>query len=171
MKKTCLTLFLTVVLFGAFSQSHVRNVPGSPAAISRFSIGLEAGLPVGVNGKPYSSILGGSLQYEYMPANDFGITLSGGYLNYTFKSSYGGGSIGFVPLLAGVKYYFTPGIFFHGQLGAAIGTSRGQGTNFAYAPGIGFVITPQIDAELKYMGISNSVGTIGDAGVRIAYNF
>ena len=171
MKKTCLTLFLTVILFGSFAQTHRRNVSTGSEAISHFSIGFEAGLPIGENGKPYSSIFGGSLQYEYMPANNIGITLNGGYLNYAFKSSYGGSSIGFVPLLAGFKYYFTPGVFFHGQFGAAIGTSRGQGTSFAYAPGIGFAITPQLDAELKYMGISNSGGTLGDVGVRVAYNF
>ena len=171
MKKTCLTLFLTVLLFSSFAQTHRRNIPGGPATISRFSIGFEAGLPVGQNGKLYSSIFGGSFQYEYMPSNDLGITLSGGYLNYAFKSYYGGSSIGFIPLLAGFKYYFTPGVFFHGQFGAAIGTSRGQGISFAYAPGIGFSITPQLDAELKYMGISNSGGTLGDIGVRVAYNF
>ena len=158
-------------MFGLFAQTYKRKAPGNAVAMSHFSIGLEAGLPVGENGKVYSSIFGGSLQYEYMPANDIGITLSGGYLNYAFKSSYGGSSIGFVPLLAGFKYYFTQGVFFHGQFGAAIGTSQGQGTSFAYAPGFGFAITPQLDAELKYMGISNSGGTLGDVGLRIAYNF
>jgi hypothetical protein len=171
MKKTYLTILLTGILVGAFAQKN-KNLAASTEARSRFSIGFEAGIPVGENGKFYSSILGGSLQYEYMPSSDIGITVNGGYLNYAFKSSYGGGSVGFVPLLAGIKYYFTPaGVFFHGQFGAAIGTSTGQGTSFAYSPGIGISIIPQLDAELKYMGISNSGGTIGDVGLRIAYNF
>ena len=89
-------------VFDRVAQSHT----------SKFSIGLEAGLPLGENSKPYSSVIGGSLQYENMPSSDLGITLSGGYLHWSFKSSYGGGNIGFLPLLAGVKYYFTPGAFF-----------------------------------------------------------
>jgi hypothetical protein len=100
-----------------------------------------------------------------------GITLNGGYLNYPIKKSYGGGSVGFVPLLAGVKYYFTPGAFFHAQLGAAIGTGTGQGTSFAYAPGLGVRLSPNFDAELKYMGISNKGGVLNNAGLRIGYNF
>ncbi len=161
MIKTYLTLFLTVLIFSSFAQSKSSGV----------SIGLEAGLPVGVNGKPYSAVFGGSLQYEHLPAHDLGITLSGGYLNWAIKSSYGSGSIGFVPLLAGFKYYVNPKVFFHGQLGAAIGTSRGQGTSFAYAPGIGFALSRAVDAEIKYMGISNKGGTLGEAGLRLAYNF
>lgn len=138
---------------------------------AQVSLGLEAGLPVGENGKPYSSVLGGSLQYEIKPAHDMGITFSGGYLNYNIKKEYGSGNVGFVPLLAGVKYYFTPSAFFHAQLGAAIGTASGQGTSFAYSPGIGYKFSPKVDAELKYQGISNKGGSLDNVGVRLAYNF
>ncbi|MEP7253872.1 MAG: hypothetical protein ABI683_15875 [Ginsengibacter sp.] len=170
MKIIILTALLSTGMLFAFAQSG-RNLSPNVTGTSHFSIGLETGFPIGENGKPYSSILGGSLQYEYLPASDLGITVNGGYLNYAFKSSYGGSSIGFVPLLAGVKYYFNRGVFFHAQLGAAIGTARGQGTSFAYAPGIGFAISQKFDAEIKYMGISNSGGTLSDVGARIAYNF
>ncbi len=167
MKSTLLVLLLSTIFFASNAQS-TRTRSSNP---SGFSIGLEAGLPLGENGKPYSSIIGGSLQYETKPAHDFGITVNGGYLSFNFKSSYGGSSVGFVPLLAGVKYYLSPNAFFHGQLGAAVGTKSGQGTSFAYAPGIGFKLSPTIDAELKYMGISNSGGTLDNVGVRVGFNF
>lgn len=168
MKIIFLTFFLTGVAVGSFSQNY--NGRGSAAA-SPISIGIEAGVPIGENGKPYAVILGASLQYEYRPAADLGITFSAGYLNYSIKSSLGGSSIGFVPLLPGFKYYFKPGAFFHGQLGAAVGTRHGQGTSFAYSPGIGFAITPQLNLEFKYMGISNGGGTLSDVGVRLGYEF
>lgn len=169
MKKIFLILLLSVIYFAGNAQTKGRYA--ATRSTSHFSIGLEAGLPVGQNGIPYSAVIGASLQYEIMPDSDIGITFNGGYLSYIFKSSYGGGSVGFVPLLAGVKYYFTPGVFFHAQLGAAVGTRAGQGTSFAYSPGLGFTIAPKLDAELKYLGISNSAGSINNVGVRIAYNF
>ncbi len=171
MKNTFLILLLSAMYLAGNSQTKGRNAAALSTNKSGFSIGLEGGIPVGENGKIYSSLIGGSLQYETMPDSDIGITVNGGYLNYNIKSRYGGGSVGFVPLLAGVKYYFTPVIFFHVQLGAAIGTKTGQGTSFAYSPGIGFKLSPNFDAEVKYMGISNKGGSINDAGARIAYNF
>lgn len=168
MKKLFLFLLLTSLYYAGNSQSR-RSA--ASAGTSHFGIGVEAGLPLGENGKPYSVILGGSLQYETLPSPDLGITLSGGYLHFPFKSSYGGGSVGFVPLLAGIKYYFSSNAFFHAQLGAAVGTATGQGTSFAYSPGIGVKLSPNIDAELKYLGISNKGGTLENVGLRLGYNF
>jgi hypothetical protein len=167
MKKIFMFLLLTSMYFIGNAQSG----RSSSASTSHFGIGVEAGLPLGENGKPYSVIVGGSLQYETLPSPDLGITLSGGYLHFPIKSSYGSGSVGFVPLLAGIKYYFSPNAFFHAQLGAAVGTATGQGTSFAYSPGVGVKLSPNIDAELKYMGISNKGGTIENVGLRLGYNF
>ncbi len=172
MKNALLIFLLSAFYFAGNAQTKGRYATSRSTTASGFSIGLEAGLPVGENGKIYSSLIGGSLQYEIRPASDLGLTANAGYLNYNIKSKFGGhGSVGFVPLLAGVKYYFTPGAFFHAQLGAAIGTKSGQGTSFAYSPGIGFNLSRNLDAEVKYMGISNKGGTIPNVGVRVAYNF
>ena len=168
MKATFFIVILSVMCYTANSQSRAR---GSASGMSGFSIGLEGGVPIGENGKPYSHILGGSLQYEAKPAVDIGITVSGGYLNYTFKESWGGGSSSFVPVLGGVKYYFSPNAFLHAQVGAAVGTRSGQGTSFAYSPGIGFKLSPNIEATVKYSGISNKAGAIENIGARLAYNF
>jgi hypothetical protein len=167
MKKVFFILSLSLIYYAGDAQSRRT----APAGGGGFSIGLEAGLPVGENAKPYSQVIGGSLQYEIKPASDMGITLNGGYLNFGLKKSYGGGSVGFVPLLAGVKYYFTPAAFFHAQLGAAVGTKTGQGTSFAYSPGLGYKLSPNIDAELKYTGISNKGGSLDNVGLRLGYNF
>jgi hypothetical protein len=169
MKKTVLVLLLATIYFSGNAQRKARYAAAGNG--SGVSIGVEAGLPLGENGKPYSFIIGGSLQYEMRPDADLGLTVNAGYLHYPIKQKYGEGSIGFVPLLAGVKYYFTPTAYFHAQLGAAIGTAKGQGTSFAYSPGLGYKLSNQFDAELKYVGISNSGGTLPNLGLRLAYNF
>ena len=165
MKKVIFMLSLIAFSLVASSQTIRGTNPGG------FSLGLEAGVPVGEIGKLYSHILGGTLQYEYKPDAAFGITFNTGYLSYSIKKKFGGGSVGFIPALAGVKYYLAPAIFAHAQLGAAFGTDKGQGTSFAYSPGIGFNITPKFDVELKYTGISNKGGTLASAGARLAYTF
>lgn len=170
MRNTILVLALSVIVTAASAQK-VRKVSSRAANKSGFSLGLEVAAPVGENAKPYSVVLGGSLQFEAKPDPEVGITFSAGYLNYHIKQQYGNGSVGFVPLLAGVKYYPSPDVFFHAQLGAAVGTKSGQGTSFAYAPGIGYKFSPTVDAELKYLGISNKTGSINNVGVRLGFSF
>ncbi|MGI8636384.1 MAG: hypothetical protein ACR2KZ_13380, partial [Segetibacter sp.] len=162
MKKLFLLLMLTSTFYVVQAQrvSRSRTGSASTSTSSHFGVGVEAGLPLGQNGKPYSVVIGGSLQYEWMPDTDLGITVSGGYQHWSIKSNYGSGSVGFVPLLAGVKYYFVPNAFFHAQLGAALGTAKGAGTSFAYSPGIGIKLSPNVDATLKYTGLSKSGGTL-----------
>lgn len=170
MKKLFLLLMCISVVYVSNGQSRARRATASstPSAVS---LGVELGVPVGENGKVYSMIIGGSLQYEAMPSSDLGITVSAGYLQYPVKSKYGGGSVGFVPLLGGVKYYFSPMAYFHAQLGAAVGTAKGQGTSFAYTPGLGLKFSRNFDGELKYVGISNKGGTIDNVLLRLAYTF
>lgn len=170
MRNTFLVLALSLMVTAARAQS-VRKGSSRAANKTGFSLGFEAGIPVGENAKPYGSVLGASLQYEAMPDPEIGITVSGGYLSYLIKQKYGNGNVGFLPLLAGVKYYPSPDVFFHAQLGAAVGTKSGQGTSFAYAPGIGYKFSPTVDAELKYLGISNKAGSINNVGVRLGFNF
>lgn len=170
MKNTFLLLALSCMFTVASAQTVRRSSSAAPNK-SGFSVGLEAALPVGENAKPYGSVIGGSLQYEAKPDPELGITVSGGYLSYQIKEKYGSGNVGFVPLMAGVKYYPSPEVFFHAQLGAAVGAKSGQGTSFAYAPGIGYKFSPTVDAELKYLGISNKAGSINNVGVRLGFNF
>ena len=173
MKKLFLLLLLTSSVYAAQAQrvSRSRTAAGTSATSSHIGIGLEAGLPVGENGKPYSAVLGGSLQYEWKPDVDLGITASAGYQHWLIKSKYGSGSVGFVPLLAGVKYYFVPNAFFHAQLGAAVGTAKGAGTSFAYSPGVGIKLSPNVDATLKYTGLSKSGGTLDNVALRFGFTF
>ncbi|MCQ6958089.1 hypothetical protein [Mucilaginibacter aquariorum] len=162
MKK--LLLLLAIVggtTFTTFAQSEK----------SRFSIGFEGGIPVGDFKDIYDVAIGGSLKYEMPIATSTMFTLSGGYTSFKAKDIAGGGSDGFIPVKAGIKYYFSQGFYGEGQLGASFYTGGGDGnTFFAYSPGIGYTLEGGFDIGVRYEAWSHN-GTIGQIGVRIAYGF
>jgi hypothetical protein len=94
-----------------------------------------------------------------------------GYLNFSGKKGYA--SSGIVPAMAGIKYLFSESkVYLSGQLGVAFSTESGGGSNFTYAPGIGYNISENVDVNLKYTGYSfKGGGTGGVVGVRLAYSF
>ena len=124
-----LLLLFVIVAGTAFSASAQSDK-------ARFSIGFEGGIPVGNAKNVYSVAIGGSLKYEMPIAASTMFTLSGGYTSFKVKDDFGGGSSGFVPLKAGIKYFFNEGFYGEGQVGAALSTESGGGTAFAYAPGM-----------------------------------
>ena len=136
-----------------------------------FSIGVEAGLPVGTAGISdiYSFAIGGSLQGEYIVSPDFGLTLKAGYLNYSGKNGFP--SDGMIPILAGFRYHFTPKVYGSGQLGISLSTASGGGSAFTYVPGIGFQLSKAVDVLARYEAASNNGVTVGNIGVRVAYSF
>ncbi len=175
MKKLFLVLAIAAIATSAIAQENTRDKP------FLFSIGLEAALPVGDFGEAYSFGIGGTVQGEYKAAEDLGITLNAGYITYSGEDitlpvigTYKVPSFGLIPVLAGVKYYFGGGAYAHGQLGAGFGTDEGDGVNFMYSPGLGYMFAPGFDAELKYTGISSSgedTGSLNAIGLRLDYNF
>lgn len=132
------------------------------------SIAVNAGIPTTTG---LSFAVGGDLQADFAAAEGLKITLSGGYENYSAKSSYGGGSFGIIPVLAGAKFALgSDKVYGHAQLGYAFSTQSGGGGAFAYAPSIGYYFSPNFDGSIKYLAYSNH-GTVGEIGVRLAYNF
>jgi len=163
MKKILLALALIAgTAFTTFAQSKSDG--------GKFSIGFDAGLPVGNIHHIASSILGGSLKYELPIAPATFFTISGGYSSLKLKDILGGGSTGFVPVKAGIKHYIQNGFFVEGQLGATFSTESGGGTAFAYSPGIGYTVDGGFEIGVRYEGWSHD-GTIGQAALRLAYRF
>ena len=167
MKKTVIAVaFLTIATCSLKAQDK-----SSSANPNIFSIGLEAALPIGTFGNVYSFGIGGSVQGEHKLGSTAGLTLNVGYINYSVKSGYGGGSAGIIPVMAGAKYYFTPMVYGHAQLGAAFSASKGGGTSFTYSPGIGFMLGKNFDALIKFVGFSANGSTSNTVGARLAYDF
>ncbi len=168
MKKLLMAAFFTAVTMGAFAQSE-KSQP------LHFSVGLEAALPFGDYGDVYSFGIGGSVQGNYWLDETLALTLNAGYMNYSGKTvnGYKYASTGMVPVLAGIEYNFTPNVFASGQLGLTFGTEKGAGSNFTYAPGVGYRFSPNFSALLKYTGMSVKGGgsSFSAAGLRVAYTF
>lgn len=167
MKRILLTLaVLGSVVCSSFAQS--KSDGGG-----KFSIGLEAGIPVGDASDFYNVVLGGSLKYAQPIATGTAFTISAGYSSFMGKTV-GGikyGSTGFIPVKAGIKYSFAEAFYGEAQLGASFGTASGSKTGFAYAPGIGYAFGGGVDLGVRYEGWSYSGGTISQVAARLAYSF
>ena len=156
-------LLSLVLLFAALSATAQKNL--------KFSIGAELASATGNLNKVYSFGIGATAQVDYMISNDVAVTANTGVIELVGRKI-GGTNLKYrssavIPLLVGIKYYFTPAVYGSGQIGTSI-FSSGNGTVFTYVPGIGYKFNNKIDALFKYTGYSSSGGTFG---IRIGYSF
>ncbi len=165
MKKILLALFV----LGVTACSSFAQTTKSSSDASKFSIGLDAGLPVGDASNYSSFAIGGSLKYDFSVATGAYLNLSAGYETFTGKN--GSGSLNAIPVKAGVKFYFTgQGFYGEGQIGAAFLTASGAGNAFIYAPGLGYTLDSGVDIGLRYEAWSKT-GTVSQIALRLAYGF
>lgn len=165
MKKIILSL---IVLSGLAVNSFAQSNDGG-----KFSIGVEAGLPVGDASNGYNFVIGGSLKYEQPIADALAFTLTAGYSSFQGKTVAVLGKIpaaGFVPVKAGLKIGIADAFYGEAQLGAAFSTQSGGGTAFAYSPGIGYKFSDNVDLGVRYEAWSHN-GTVGQLAARLAYSF
>jgi hypothetical protein len=171
MKKVFLSIAIAAIAFSANAQDSKSDQP------LKFSVGVEAGLPLG-DFKEFSKFgIGGSVQGEYAAAEKVGLTLNAGFLSFSGKTIDGDKfpSTSIVPVLAGAKYYFTDKVYGHAQVGISFMSVKFEGvtasaSGFTYAPTIGVMPSENIDVSLKYLGISKD-GTTSFLGLRVAYTF
>ncbi len=138
----------------------------------RFSLGGEIGAVTGNLNSAYGAAIGATGQVEYKATSDLGITGNAGIIALTGKNIKGTNfkvkSTALIPLLVGIKYYFTAKTFGSAQLGTSLATGNGGGSSFTYIPGIGYQFNERIDALFKYTGYASDGGTVG---LRIGYTF
>lgn len=161
MKKLILAIAIV-----AFTTIGAQAQSGKPTTLS---IAANIGIPTS---EGLSLAYGADFQADFAVASTTKITGSVGYEGYSWKG--GGGSIGIVPILAGVKFFFgeTGKMYGHAQLGYGAYTGKGSsGGAFAYAPSIGYYVSPNFDLALKYLASSKNSYTTGSLNLRAAYNF
>ena len=176
MKKLILALTITVVAFSVKAQDKTT----SPAKKTSFEIGANIGTGLSDGTKLG---VGADLQADINMGNSLKFTLSGGYENVSYKAKnisgvvYPEGNTNFIPVLAGLKYYFSPKVYGHGQAGYSFSTTKNGGGAFSFAPSLGFLVGNNFDIAVKYVNIGKSNGqkfyggSIGLAELRLAYNF
>lgn len=157
MKK--LILSLAVIFIAAVSVNAQKTT---------FGVAANVGVPTTTG---YSVVFGADLQADIPASQGLKITVSAGYENYSVKTSFGGGHYSFIPALAGAKFDFSSKFYGHAQLGYGFSTTSGGGGAFAYAPSIGYKLSPKADLSIKYLGLSKNSFTLGALFARLAYNF
>jgi hypothetical protein len=172
MKRIIVSIAMLTIAFSATAQSDKSS--DSPI---KFNAGVEVGLPIGDFSDISSIGIGTSAQGEYAASEKLGITLNVGYLTFSGKSVDLGilGSVklpstSIVPILAGVKIYFSEKVYGHAQAGISI-FNNDLGTAFTYAPSIGVMATEKIDISLKYQAAAIDGATLSFLGLRAAYTF
>jgi len=163
-------------LFLVFTIAALSTI-GAKAQDSKatsFSIAANIGIPTTTG---LSIAYGADIQGDFAVASTTKITGSVGYEGYKIKDVPSGSGIkstfGIIPILAGVKFFFgeTGKMYGHAQLGYAVSTTSGGGGAFAYAPSIGYYVSPNLDLALKYLATSKNGATDGSVNLRVAYNF
>jgi len=148
-------------------------------------IGAEIGLPSG-NFSGLSGIgLGASVKAGFPVAEDFALTLNGGFMNFFGKRNqiFKVQDLTYAPAKAGLKYQSGEHFYIEGQLGAAFPLSQGQKTLFVWSPGIGNQFTlsgeNKLDLGIRYEAWTgknevpaiNKTSSKGFVGIRFAYVF
>lgn len=177
MKKILSSIALIIVAVSVNAQS-------SRAKSTSFSLGLEGAVPMGkFNDEGYNFGIGGSVQLEHKVAPDLGLALYAGYINHANTKTSFKYHFTAIPVMGGIKYWFSPKVYAQGLLGAAFNGQKpsnttGQSyssTGFAYSPALGFLLSKNIDFLVKYFGnnikIGNTDYTRSSVGARLAYNF
>lgn len=160
-------VLLATMLFVGIAVSGFAQKGGS-----NFSVGVEAGLPVGNISNSHSFVIGGSLKYEAPIATGTNFTLTAGYSSFQGKTvgPIKFGAFGAIPVKAGIKYFLADAFYGEAQLGAAFYTQSGGGTAFAYSPGIGYKFSDVIDLGVRYEAWSKN-GTVSQIGARLGFSF
>jgi Outer membrane protein beta-barrel domain len=176
MKKIILSVAVIALALGVNAQKGSSE----DAQPLKFSVGIEAALPLGDFGKISSFGIGGTAQADYNVASDLDITLNAGFISFAGKSVNIAGfgsvkypTVSYIPVLGGIKYHFTENVYGSAQLGLTFASASGAGSSsaFTYAPGVGYKFTENIDALLKYTGYSADGGSTSTIGLRVAYTF
>lgn len=161
------------------AQNESMSAPNSKKTL--VSVGANLGVPVTAG---YKIAYGADLQIDIPFANKLFGTVSGGYENYSYKTVHVGteivpeGSTNFIPVLAGIKYFFSDKFYGHGEAGYTFSTTKNGGGSFTFAPSVGYYFCKNFDASVKYINIGQTNSSlayggksIGSAQLRLAYTF
>jgi hypothetical protein len=174
MKK--LTKLAAVALTGValFIGTNV-NAQTTPKSKLRFGIGLEAGAPTGSPINDSNFELGGTARLQYGVGDKFALMLTSGYYNFFGKTISGTpdiktGSLGVIPVKAGLKAFFSDNLYFSAEAGAGFEMNQAKNTKLILAPGLGWA-NQKWDVGVRYEDFSGQSNNYGIVGLRLAYGF
>jgi hypothetical protein len=161
-------LIILLLLFCYFKASAQTIISKA------FSAGFELGIPTN---SVFNIGTGASAKFELPIASPVSLSLTGGitsmfYKSNLFNSSHTPGAAVFVPLKAGVKYFFNRDVYAEGEAGTAIEANYAKQSVFAFSIGPGFIAPVgeknSIDISFRYEDWANQ---LRQTAVHIAYRF
>jgi hypothetical protein len=193
-KISALILAFAGLGFGAKAQTATTTTTTATTTTGgiRYSIGVDAGIPVGNFKDNYKWNLGGSVQADIpVYKNQLFVTVNAGYNNIFGKKDIGGVAnldapdFHLIPVKAGLKFFPIENFYIQGEAGAAFLLNKSdvganKSTAFVYAPQIGvqFPVSKSsfIDAGVRYEATTKYTTGIDQSkvnfiGIRVAYGF
>ena len=193
LKIATLVLAFAGLSFAAKAQTTPATTSTTTSSGIRYSIGVEAGIPVGNFKDSHKWNLGGSVQADIPVASQLFVTVNAGYNNVFSKKDQivGGATVDYanvqlLPVKAGLKFFPIPNFYVQGEAGAAFLLNKSDYYNdksvaFAYAPQIGvqFPVSANgnfIDAGIRYEATTKYASSFDNSkvqflGLRVAYGF
>jgi len=143
----------------------------------QFGGGLRLSVPIGDFSQSHSFGIGGELQGEYGFSEQVTGIFTSGYSNFFGKKENFGGfsveysSVGYIPILAGIRYYTGSSVFIGAQAGYGVLTGNGTSSGaFNYQPQVGYN-AEKIQIAISYNGMSKEGSTISHIGLTALYKF
>ncbi|MES2827818.1 MAG: outer membrane beta-barrel protein [Bacteroidota bacterium] len=166
---------IVVVLCFMMASTAVRAQKSGPSV----GLGADFAFPQNNFGNNASYGVGPSILFQNGISKNLNYTINVAYLKFNGDGVFANVKYreAFVPIKAGLRYFFSEYIYGAGEAGISISSANGSGsgTAFAYAPTIGveFPVSNRgsIDAGVRYEGWSRSNGTRSFIGLRAGYNF
>jgi hypothetical protein len=164
-------LTATALFFSA--GLHAQTVP---AGAIRMGIGFDAGDPTGNLTIGSRLVLGGTISLQYGITNRFAVVLTSGADHFLSKYIPGTNkrydSFGIIPIKAGFKAFYTPGLYVDAEAGIGIEeTDAGTGKKkFLFSPALGWA-NNHWDVSFRYDTYYSPGDNYGFVAVRIAYGF
>jgi hypothetical protein len=146
------------------------------------NVNAQSNLGIGVNiGAPteskYSFGIGADIRYQINTSKQLSIPITTGYSHFLGKELVTGvqqPDYGYIPVKAGLKYFFNPtgsGLYGLAEAGAAFGVTEDSGTSFVYSPAVGYAWSNGLDLGVKYEGMARTLNNTDHVALRIAYGF
>jgi hypothetical protein len=197
-KISALVLAFAGFAFGAKAQTTTPTTTSTSTTTNngiRYSIGVDAGIPLGSFKDNYKWNLGGSVQADIpVLSNQLFVTINAGYNNIFGKKNqpfvngqtYDVTNFQLIPVKAGLKYFIIPNFYVQGEAGAAFLLNKkdvgvNKSTAFVYAPQVGvqFPVSANgnfIDAGIRYEATTKYATGVDQSkvsflGLRVAYGF
>ncbi|MBB6130044.1 hypothetical protein [Mucilaginibacter lappiensis] len=198
-KISALVLAFAGLAFGAKAQTTTPTTTSTSTTTNngiRYSIGVDAGIPLGDFKNNYKWNLGGSVQADIpVISNQLFVTVNAGYNNifgkknlpYVNGQTYDQTAYHLIPVKAGLKYFVIPNFYVQGEAGVAFLLNKSdlnatKSASFIYAPQVGvqFPVSANgnfIDAGIRYEAATTKFNTdinntkVSFLGIRVAYGF